>query len=114
VAILDRSDDYDCAVNTLEPYYIAKYQTRNRSRGYNLTNGGEGGHGYQHTDETKALLREIKTGKRLSVGHCKSISEASKKKRHSQETREKMKQSALARWANQKLQQKEFKSGGTI
>lgn len=47
----------------LEILHIAKYKTKNKKYGYNLTNGGEGTNGYHHTKETKQKLSEINKGK---------------------------------------------------
>lgn len=40
-----------------ESYYIGLYDTKNN--GYNLTDGGEGCLGYEHSDETKILISEL-------------------------------------------------------
>jgi group I intron endonuclease len=45
-----------------EQYYIKKWNTK-VPNGYNLTDGGEGTLGYNHTDEAKELMRKAKTGK---------------------------------------------------
>lgn len=42
---------------------IAKYNTKDRSIGYNLTDGGDGGSGYKFTDEQRANLSRAKKGK---------------------------------------------------
>ena len=48
-------------INEKEKYYIKKYNTL-LPNGYNMTIGGEGTHGYKHTDETKKLMSEKKKG----------------------------------------------------
>lgn len=46
----------------LEQELIAKYKKEKRS--YNITNGGDGGLGTKHTEETKLLLSKIHKGKK--------------------------------------------------
>lgn len=45
--------------NYYEQYYIKKYKEKGIDL-VNLTNGGEGSHGYRHTEETKKLLSNIR------------------------------------------------------
>ena len=42
-------------LNKWELYYVEKYNTR-KPNGYNMTNGGDGIEGYQHTEEVKKRL----------------------------------------------------------
>lgn len=42
----------------LEIEHIAKYKTKNKKYGYNLTDGGEGSNGLKHTEETKKKMSE--------------------------------------------------------
>jgi group I intron endonuclease len=42
-----------------EKYWISFFDTKNSSKGYNLTAGGEGESGYKHTAETKKILSEL-------------------------------------------------------
>ena len=46
----------------------------------NLTEGGQGGNGYKHTEESREKIRKYKQGIKLSEEHKKSISESVKKK----------------------------------
>lgn len=49
-------------LNEKEKYYIALYRTNDSQYGYNLTNGGEGCEGYKHTQETRKIMSEKKSG----------------------------------------------------
>lgn len=44
--------------NFLEQWFIEKYGTFDKERGYNLTKGGDGGLGHVVSDETRAILRK--------------------------------------------------------
>ena len=62
-----------------EKYWIEEL----RRRGHDLTNlceGGQGGNGYKHTEESKQSMSKSKRGIKLSEEHRKSISESVKKK----------------------------------
>ena len=48
--------------HALEIEHIAKYKTKNREFGYNLTDGGEGTRGYHHTEEAKKKIAKAKKG----------------------------------------------------
>jgi len=51
-------------LDKMERFYITKFKTNicrhGDKYGYNLTDGGEGGKGYKHTEETKKRISEIK------------------------------------------------------
>jgi group I intron endonuclease len=47
-----------------EIYYIKKYRTRNEKYGYNLTNGGDGNHGWTPSEETKRKISESHMGEK--------------------------------------------------
>lgn len=47
-----------------EKELIARYDTTNPEKGYNLTLGGDGTVGYQHTNEAKAKMSKAKQGKK--------------------------------------------------
>ncbi|MGL4989629.1 MAG: NUMOD3 domain-containing DNA-binding protein [Sarcina sp.] len=100
-----------------EQYWITKYKARENNRFYNLTNGGEGISGLEHTKETRKKISEAKQniseetrkklsesnkgenhpmyGKTLSEEHKKKISEAKKGKILSEETRKKISKQAI-------------------
>lgn len=48
----------------LEIYYIRKYRTRNCEHGYNLTNGGDGNHGWVPSAETRKKISESHKGEK--------------------------------------------------
>lgn len=65
-----------------EKEYIKFFDTTDRTKGYNLTLGGEGKSGYKHTPETKRILSELakqKTGA-ANPFYRKSHSNENKKK----------------------------------
>jgi group I intron endonuclease len=70
-------------LSMLERYYIDLFDSFNN--GYNLTNGGEGTVGYNHTKESKELMSKLKKGKK--IGKENSFFG----KTHSEETKEKWK-----------------------
>ncbi len=74
----------------LEKYMIQWYDTANRKYGYNLSTGGEGGNGCNHTEETKRKLSEKMKGKQFSEKHKQKISEAHKGKYHTEESKQKI------------------------
>lgn len=62
-------------LNNLERYYIQKYDTKNKNKGYNLINGGDGISGYRLTPEHKAIVSKTHKVKSLSDEHKARISE---------------------------------------
>ena len=52
--------------NKLEMYYIQKYGTMDREKGYNITAGGGGINGFHHSKEARAKISEAGKGKRNS------------------------------------------------
>ena len=58
----------------MEKCYIALYNTRNPSKGYNQTDGGEGGNGAKRTEETRKKISEAKKGE-LNPNYGKHLSE---------------------------------------
>lgn len=60
--ILDECETLEEA-NELEKYYIKKLNTK-FPNGYNLTNGGEGIEGFEHSEETRKKIAETKKGER--------------------------------------------------
>lgn len=43
-------------LDKMEKYYIKKYNTMDRSIGYNRSEGGDGTHGYHHTKDAKEAM----------------------------------------------------------
>lgn len=50
-------------LNALEKFYINLYESNNRKKGYNLTEGGEGSHGYIPTAETRFKTSQTLKGR---------------------------------------------------
>lgn len=50
-------------LDTLEKFYIRKFNSSNRNYGYNLTLGGGGAIGYKHTKEAKKKMSDFQKGK---------------------------------------------------
>ena len=63
-----------------EIFYIDKFDTFNS--GYNMTGGGDGSRGTHHTEEWKAWMRMLNTGKELSEETRRKLSEAHKGKHY--------------------------------
>lgn len=61
-------------LNELEVKYIAVRKTHHTQGGYNITWGGSDTGNYQHTEETKKLLSQLRKGKKLSEQDRKKIS----------------------------------------
>jgi hypothetical protein len=99
----------------METQLIAKLVTRSPA-GYNLTDGGDGALGYRHTEEWKAELSRIHSGRKLSPDMVESMRIRQTGRKASQESRDamargqtgrkhpenvklKMREAALRRWA---------------
>lgn len=63
--------------DSLEIFFIALYDTTNRSKGYNLDHGGRG-ENKRHSEETKQKMSESRKGKVLSEETKRKIGEAHK------------------------------------
>jgi group I intron endonuclease len=94
-----------------ETFYIKKFDTFNR--GYNLTLGGEGCHGYKHSEEMLRHLSEIKIGTKASLKTKEKMSESHKGKppttkgmKFSDETRKKMSESSKGKLHTQESKEK--------
>lgn len=84
--------EYACAA---EKCLIKHYKTKNPLYGYNMTDGGEGALGHNHTQETKQKISEKNKGRKHSEEHRKKLSEMESGegnpmwgKHHSQETKD--------------------------
>lgn len=67
--VLEETNELD-ELNRLEIYYIDRFNSRDRTIGYNVAYGGMGGgnrHGVKLSDETKQRISDSKTG--VSWGH---------------------------------------------
>jgi group I intron endonuclease len=84
--------------DVMEPKFIEEYRTHVKyGSGYNLTEGGEGCIGWIPTEETKKRISEATKGKKRSKETCERISKSKKGcqswmkgKKHTQEARMKM------------------------
>jgi len=78
-----------------EIYFIKKYKTKS-PHGYNLTNGGDGLSGHNHTEKSKKKMSNSSMGNQNAVGSIRSKeylrkqSESHKGVHHTKETKEKM------------------------
>lgn len=66
-----------------EIFYIAEYQSVNREKGYNLTNGGDGTKSF--TPEMRLKLSIANTGKKHTEESKKKMSAAKKGRKHTEE-----------------------------
>ena len=70
-------------INDSEKYWIKTLNSM-KPNGYNMTDGGEGTHGYKHTEESKCKMSELKKEK------YKGENNPLYGKHHSEETKEKI------------------------
>jgi group I intron endonuclease len=91
VEVLEESDDEKFLLNEREQYYIEKYDTFNN--GYNMTLGGEGSSGFKHKSETKKLISDQykERWKNPDFLEKQKNNPRMKDKKHSEETKKKMK-----------------------
>lgn len=100
-------------LNELEKMYIARYRTFPPSQGfgYNLSEGGVGSPGYRLTEEQRYRVSLALTGRRFTEEHRRKIglkSAGNKSflgRKHSEETKQKMRAAALGRTNRSKLGQ---------
>lgn len=77
--IIDFADTYD-ELKEKEKFYIKKFNSMDRSVGYNLTEGGDGTFGRLHSEETKEKIRQKALGRKASEEAKKRMSESRKGK----------------------------------
>lgn len=94
------------ALDARESYWIDKLNSRDSNVGYNITAGGEGTIGYQHTEEAKKKISSAKKGKPLTEAHRKAIGLASKGHKLSEENKAKLRAANLGRKATEETKQK--------
>ena len=63
--IIDFADTYK-ELKEKEKYWIKQYDSMNREKGYNLTEGGDGTFGRLHSEETKEKMRQKAIGRKAS------------------------------------------------
>ena len=90
-SVLEQTDSLE-TLKKLEMRYIQEYNSCG-SNGYNMTLGGDGLFGYEHSKETKRKISEANTGKTFSEEHKRKLSEARKNCIQSEETKRKISQS---------------------
>lgn len=73
-----------------EKYWIRYYDSRNRERGYNLSEGGGSMSGYHHTPEARERMRAAQIGKVRSLQHKENIRLGRIGKKHPSSTLEKL------------------------
>ena len=78
--ILERDIQSKEVLDTLEIYYIDKYNSTDRNIGYNITKGGRGSFGMKFSEEHKNKLSESLSGRRHTAATKKKMSEAKKGK----------------------------------
>lgn len=74
--VLYETDDSDIAYHFAESHYIKIFDSMNPSRGYNLTEGGQGNIGYVPSNETRQKMRTAKLHRKLTEEHKKNISKS--------------------------------------
>lgn len=75
--IIDFADTYE-ELKEKEKYYIKEYDSMNREKGYNLTEGGDGTFGRMHSEETKDKIRQKAVGRKASEETKKKMSKSHK------------------------------------
>lgn len=71
--IIDFADTYE-ELKEKEKFYIKKFNSTDRSVGYNLTEGGDGTFGRLHSEETKEKIRQKALGRKASDETKKKMS----------------------------------------
>lgn len=71
--IIDFAETYE-ELKEKEKFYINKFNSMDRSIGYNLTEGGDGTFGKMHSDETKEKIRQKALGRKASEETKKKMS----------------------------------------
>lgn len=79
IEIIDFAETYE-ELKEKEKYWIKQYDSMNREKGYNLTEGGDGTFGRIHSEETKEKIRQKAIGRKLSEETKKRMSESRKGK----------------------------------
>lgn len=81
----------------IERQLVKQYGRINLNNGTlcNMTDGGDGILNYQHTNETKELLRKLKTGRKLTQKHIQILKESNTGRKHTHEELYKMSVSQL-------------------
>lgn len=78
-----------------EQYYIKLYATREREKGYNMTNGGEGSIKINVSEETRQKLSVSNKGKKRTLLTRQRLSKALMGKKVTEETRQRLSESHI-------------------
>lgn len=78
IQTLYESEDREFVFNAAERFFIELYETHGTKGGYNMTWGGDGWLGMEHTEETKRKQSEVKMGKKMSEETRRKMSESRK------------------------------------
>lgn len=99
-SVLKETDDRE-----VEKEFIREYQSNDPTKGYNLTDGGEGTLGYVPSEETREKMRNKKIGRKLTKEHREKIAEANKGRVFTKETRAKIGEKSKGRqtWLGKSL-----------
>jgi group I intron endonuclease len=84
--VLEECDE--AALDERERHWIAELKTL-KPGGYNMTEGGQGTRGHQHTEETKQHLSQVLRGRQFTKEHRQNLSRAHTGRRHTPETKQK-------------------------
>lgn len=87
-------------LNEKEIYWIAKLESNDRNKGYNLNSGGKNA---VPNEEVKEKMRRAHLGKKRTPEQCKAISKRLMGHKHSEETKRKIAQKATGRKRNYKM-----------
>ena len=71
--VIDFAKTYD-ELKEKEKYWIKQCDSKNREKGYNLTDGGDGTFGRMHSEETKEKIRQKAIGRKASEETKKRMS----------------------------------------
>lgn len=98
--------DYD-HLKEREMYWINKFDSYNRDKGYNLTLGGDGTFGRFHSDETKDKIRRKAIGREVSDETKAKMSESHQNREYDHDEMSKRAQKGNEiRWADQQQHDK--------
>jgi len=77
--VIYQSWDPNHTLNTMEPYFIQKFDSYRSKFGYNLTLGGDASLGYVPSSETREKIRAANLGKKQSLETTRKRSESLKR-----------------------------------
>lgn len=83
----------DTEAKRIEQSLIDLYNTTSAERGYNITHGGDGSRGVIRSDETKRKIGDTLSGHGVSTETIEKLRTASKGKKHTEESRQKISKS---------------------